>query len=80
MTWKTDKEPIEYLRQRVKYYQKKMGRAKNSINDPVLIHKYGDELPYIVTRRILSIQSWMDMFKKAVKDLEIIENAENLID
>ena len=78
MNQQTDKEPIDYLRQRIKYYRKKESLARNLINKPEMIKKYGeDELRYIIARRLLSIKSFIDMYKKAVKDLEIIEENEN---
>jgi hypothetical protein len=80
MSWDTDKEPIDYLRQRIKYYQKRVARAKNRIKDPYMKEKYGDELPYIIARSILRNESFIAMFKKAVKDLQTIENIENKVE
>ncbi len=44
MGWDSDKEPIPYLKQRVKYYKKKMGTIKKLKNDPHLLQKYGEEI------------------------------------
>ena len=41
-----------------------------------MVEKYGDELPYIVGRRLLEIESYIDMFRKAVIDFEAIEEKE----
>jgi hypothetical protein len=78
MSWQTDREPIDYLRQRIKYYKKKQSMVKNLVKNPVMIQKYGEEeLQSFIARRLLTLQSFMDMFKKAVKDLEEIEKTEN---
>lgn len=78
MSWNTDKEPIDYLRQRIKYYKNKMSKVEILIKDPYMLEKYGEEeLRYIIARRMLTIQSYMAMYKKAVKDLETIEELEN---
>jgi len=73
MNWQTDKEPIDYLRQRIKYYKGKISKAKNWIKNPIMVEKYGDELPYMIGRSILKNESYAAMFRKAVKDLEAIE-------
>ena len=73
MSWNTDKEPIDYLRQRVKYYKGKISKAKNWAKNPIMVEKYGDQLQYVITRSILKNTSYKDMFEKAVKDLETIE-------
>jgi hypothetical protein len=77
MSWEHNKEPIDYLRQRVKYYKKKRSLVINLINKPEMIEKYGAELKHLVFRRCLQIDSFIDMFKKAVNDLETIEKNEN---
>jgi hypothetical protein len=78
MSWQYDKEPIDYLRQRVKYYRKRISKIKNWIHNKILIEKYGEEqLRYMMARGLLSNASYLDMFKKAVKDLETIEEIEN---
>jgi hypothetical protein len=76
MSWNTDKEPIEYLRQRIKYYKGKVSKAKNWIKNPIMVEKYGEELPYMIGRSILRNESYIAMFKKAVRDLETIEEIE----
>jgi hypothetical protein len=77
MSWQYDKEPIDYLRQRIKYYQKKIPKAKNWINNKILKEKYGEEeLRYIIARKLLSAESYIAMYKKAVKDLEAVEEME----
>ena len=76
MSWNTNKEPIDYLRQRVKYYRGKISKAKNCIKYPIMVQKYGDELPYIISRGILRNEAYMSMFEKAVEDLEKIQEKE----
>lgn len=72
MSWNTDKEPIDYLRQRIKYYRGKMSNAKNWTKNPIMVEKYGDQLSYIIARSIIRNKSFIEMFEKAVKDLERI--------
>jgi len=76
MSWDTDKEPIDYLRQRVKYYKRKISNAKNWHKNPIMVQKYGDLLPQMIFRCVLKNESYLAMFKKAVKDLETIDNHE----
>jgi hypothetical protein len=76
MSWQTDKEPIDYLRQRIKYYKGKISNAKNWIKNPIMVEKYGDELPYIIGRSILKNESYLYVYVKAVRDLEEIEKEE----
>jgi hypothetical protein len=77
MSWNYDKEPIDYLKQRVRYYEKKISKIKNWLKNPILVEKYGEEqLRYMMARGVLSNASYVDMFKKAVKDLEKIEENE----
>ena len=78
MSWNVDKEPIEYLRQRIKYYKKKRMKMLNVGKNPVMIEKYGEkELRHIVAKRIMQINSLLSMYHKAVSDLEKIEETEN---
>jgi len=79
MSWETDKEPIDYLRQRITYYKKKRSKVVNLVNKPEMIEKYGSlDLRYLIFRRCLDIDSMTDMFKKAVNDLETIEKNETV--
>ena len=81
MSWNYDKEPIDYLRQRVRYYKKRISKIRNWINNPILVEKYGEEqLRYMMARGVLSNVSYLHMFEKAVKDLETIEEIENKVD
>lgn len=77
MSWQTDREPIDYLKRRIKYYKGKISRSKNWIKNPIMVKKYGDELSYIIARSLIKNQSFVVMFEKAVKDLEAIEAIEN---
>lgn len=77
MSWSTDKSPIEYLRQRIRYYEKKRSMVKNFIKKPEMVKRYGDELPYIIARRLLSIASYIEQYKRAVRNLQDIESEEN---
>lgn len=80
MSWNYDKEPIDYLRARIKYYRGRMVKIQNLIKRPEMLEKYGeDELRYLIARRLLSIESYIAMYKKAVKDLETIEELEEKI-
>jgi hypothetical protein len=76
MSWQYDREPIDYLRRRVRYYQRRRSKIINLPKNPEMIKKLGDELPALVVRRVWEIDSYIDMFKKAVKDLEAIEEKE----
>lgn len=76
MSWNTDKEPIDYLRQRIKYYKKKVSKTTSLLRIPEMQAKYGDDLPYIVGRRLMEIESYISMYKKAVRDLEAIEQTD----
>jgi hypothetical protein len=78
MSWNTDKFPIDYLRQRIKYYKKKKSIVLKMINKPNLIIGYGEDVSkQIIARRLLTIESLLIQFQKAVRDLEAIENTEN---
>ena len=80
MSWNTDKEPIEYLRQRVRYYEKKRLKILKLDKNPHMIEKYGEEmLRTIIARRLLQISFFITKFKQAVSDLEIIEDCENRV-
>jgi hypothetical protein len=80
MSWNYDKEPIDYLRARIKYYRGRQTKVMNLIKRPQMIEKYGeDELRHLIARRLLSIESYLAMFRKAVKDLETIEEMEDKI-
>jgi len=43
MAWDVDKNPIEYLEQRVKYYKKKKRDFKNFLKDEKMIERFGKE-------------------------------------
>jgi hypothetical protein len=78
MSWQVDREPIDYLRRRVKYYKGRMSKVKNLIKEQWMVEKYGEEeLRYIIARRLLSIESFISMYEKAVKDLQTIEEIED---
>lgn len=80
MSWNYDKEPIDYLRARIKYYRGRERKVMNLIKKPEMIEKYGeDELRYLIARRLLSVGSYIEMYKKAVKDLETIQELEDKI-
>lgn len=77
MGWNVDREPIDYLRRRVHYYEKKKKKAMKLADNPAAQQYFGDELPHIIARRLLTIESMTFMFKKAIKDLEEIEERED---
>jgi len=43
MAWDVDKNPIEYLEQRVKYYKKKKRDFKNFLKDEKMLERFGKE-------------------------------------
>jgi len=80
MGWNVDREPIDYLRRRVRYYQNKKKKIIKLKDNPAAQQKFGNELSTLIARRLLTIESMMDMFKKAIRDLETIEEIENKVD
>lgn len=43
MAWRVDKDPIEYLEQRVRYYKKKEREFKNHLKDEDMLRRFGKE-------------------------------------
>jgi len=43
MAWNVDKNPIEYLEQRVRYYKKKRKEFKNFLKDEKMLERFGKE-------------------------------------
>ena len=74
MGWNSDKEPIPYLQQRVKYYKKQMGTIKKLTNDPHLLQKYGEETLSEMVE--VYIQRTNDQIKNFSEAVEILESYE----
>ena len=74
MSWNADKEPIPYLKQRVRYYKKKMGSIRKLENDQHLILKYGEEIlgDMVGIAELRAKEQYLN-FSRAV---EILENNE----
>lgn len=80
MSWNYDKEPIDYLIQRVKYYQKRKSKVKKLIDEPLMIEKYGKPmLGEIVMRRMIDIDAYISMYKNAIYFLDTIANHEVIL-
>ena len=75
MGWNSDKEPIPYLKQRVKYYKKQMGTYKKLQNDPHLLQKYGEEMLGDMVE--MGIQRTNDQIKNFSEAVLILENYES---
>ena len=75
MGWNSDKEPIPYLHQRVKYYKKQMGTIKKLTNDPHLLQKYGEETLGDMVEA--AIQRTNDQIKNFSEAVLILENYES---
>jgi len=82
MAWETDKPPIDYLKQRIKYYKKKRGVVRRLIKDPFAITRYGGEekLQELIDSRLEEIDTLMGMYEDAVLNLETIEEVEARVD
>lgn len=78
MGWNVDVEPIDYLRRRVRYYQKKKKKVMKLKDNPAAQQYYGDELPHLIGRRLLTVEAMIFMFRKAVNDLQEIEDREDV--
>ena len=74
MGWNSDKEPIPYLQQRVKYYKKQKGTITKLKNDPHLLQKYGEEMLEEMIE--MAIQRNEDQIKNFSEALLILENHE----
>ena len=75
MSWLYDEDPTEYLERRIRYFKTKMSKVKNLIKSQTTIEKYGEEeLRSMIARRLLALESYIVVYKNAVKYLEIIEN------
>ena len=74
MAWDSDKEPIPYLKQRVKYYKKKRGTIKKLKNDPHLLQKYGEEMLGDMIE--MSAQRTEDQIQNFTRAVEILESDE----
>lgn len=75
MAWLTDKQPLDYLKQRVKYYKKKKSTVKNLHKSGTIVERYGGEEKFkkLVEERLEEIDIMSDQFKEAVLILEIVD-------
>lgn len=74
MAWKTDKLPIDYLKQRIKYYKKKKSTVINLKKDEFMIARHGGEenLQKLIDGRVKEIDEITKEFEDAVTQLEKI--------
>lgn len=80
MSWETDKEPIEYLRQRIRYYLHKKAKMSKLMENPRPIKGLSEEnVRWGITRSLIRIESRIEQYRKAVEDLETIEEMENKV-
>ena len=84
MAWDTDKLPLEYLKQRIKYYKKKKSTVKNLHKSEHMVERYGGEERFkeIVKERLEEIDGISELFKESVIILETVdrESLRHLVD
>jgi len=84
MAWETDKPPIDYLKQRIKYYKKKKSTVKNLSKSGSIVERYGGEekLQELIKERLEELDGMADQFKEAVLILETVnrESLRHLVD
>lgn len=69
--WETDQPPVNYLKRRIIYYKKKIGRTKNIIHNEIMFEKYGQkELSAIITRAVEHYEKRIKQFKSSIKKLQ----------
>ena len=70
MAWKTDQEPIDYLKRRVIYYKKKRAQVKGFIHNKGIVKTYErPKLIKLIKSRTTQIDSLIEMFENAIKKL-----------
>ena len=77
MSWETDKLPLDYLKQRVKYYKKKKSTVKNLHKSGSIVERYGGEEKFqeLVKERLEDIDWMSDQYKEAILILETVDRA-----
>lgn len=70
MAWRVDKNPIEYLEQRVRYYQKKRKLFLKFLKDEDMLDRFGEEK---ITEAIGQVDVRINEFEYAVTILKAIE-------
>ena len=84
MAWETDKVPLDYLKQRIKYYKKKKSTVKNLRKSGTIVERYGGEEKFqeLVKERLKEIDWMTDQYKEAALILENVnrDSLRHLVD
>jgi hypothetical protein len=70
MAWRVDKNPIEYLEQRVRYYQKKKKLFLKFLKDEDMLNRFGEEK---ITEAIGLVDVRISEFEYAVSILKAVD-------
>lgn len=75
MAWQTDREPIEYLERRHRYYKRKRGSYKRLLTEPVSDYQksyFGSEKKYLnaVQLAIGKMELRMSQYSEAIEKLK----------
>lgn len=70
MAWNTDQPPLEYLRRRLIYYNKRKRIVERLLDKESAWARWGNSLPELVTRRVIQIERLIKKFQKAISILE----------
>ena len=72
MAWRIDKDPIEYLEQRVRYYKNKQKQFKKFLGNPDMTDRFGREMIETginqIGKRIVEFESAITILKM-MKDI-----------
>jgi len=70
MAWNANKNPIEYLEQRVNYYKKQRGQFKRFLTDEKMLERVGEVK---IQRGLCQIERRITEFEHAVIVLKAIQ-------
>ena len=70
MAWRVDKNPVEYLEQRVRYYQKKRKLFLKFLKDEDMLNRFGEEK---ITEAIGLVDVRISEFEYAVSILKAVD-------